>query len=89
MTRFENQRFAAQCDVAAQERQRLSGWCCNSCGEVTFDIESVRCHAASGDALVLEARKRQQEKLKRVRHKLELTRQPARIPAAVATYFSR
>jgi HTH-type transcriptional regulator/antitoxin MqsA len=39
----------------------LSGWRCDACGEVEFEADSARRHAAAGDALVLRQRQRQRQ----------------------------
>jgi len=90
MARFENQRFTVEHDGLRKTVDNLSGWRCKSCDEIEFDAESGQRYAAAGDALVLEARKRQQKELKRIRQKLDLSQQAAaRITGGGHNAFSR
>lgn len=77
MERFENQRFTIEHAGVRQDVDLLSGWRCKECDEVEFDPESAVRYAAAGDELVLQARKREQMELKRIRQKLDLTQQDA------------
>jgi len=90
MARFENARFTVEHDGLRKVVEGLSGWRCKSCDEIEFDAESARRYAAAGDALVVEARKRQQKELKRIRQKLDLSQQAAaRITGGGHNAFSR
>lgn len=71
MERFKNQRFAIEHASVRQDVDRLSGWRCKECDEVEFDPESAVRYAAAGDGLLLQARKREQMELKRIRQKLD------------------
>lgn len=51
----------------------LSGWFCTACDEAIFDDESARRYGEAGDELVLRARLRRQEEIRRIRRKLGLT----------------
>jgi HTH-type transcriptional regulator/antitoxin MqsA len=77
MARFEDERFTIEHDGLRKVVAGLSGWRCKSCDEVVFDPESAQRYAAAGDTLVLEARKREQRELKRIRQKLDLTQHAA------------
>jgi HTH-type transcriptional regulator/antitoxin MqsA len=77
MVRFENERFTIEHAGARKTVDGLSGWRCKACDEVVFDPESAQRYAAAGDELVLQARKREQRELKRIRQKLDLTQQAA------------
>jgi len=68
----------------------LAGWSCAACGEVVFDDDSASRYAAAGDALVLAARVRQQDEIRRIRKKLNLTQQEAsRLVGVGKIAFSR
>ena len=79
MEHFKNQRFTIEHGALRKEVDRLSGWRCQECDEVEFDPESAVRYAAAGDELVLEARKREQMELRRIRQKLDLSQQAAAI----------
>jgi HTH-type transcriptional regulator/antitoxin MqsA len=90
MVRFEGQRFTVAHDGLRKTVEGLSGWRCKACDEMEFDAESARRYAAAGDALVIEARKRQQKELKRIRQKLDLSQQAAaRLTGGGHNAFSR
>lgn len=90
MTRFEGERFTIEHDGVRKAVAGLSGWRCKACDEVVFDPESARRYAAAGDELVLQARKREQRELKRIRQKLDLTqRAAAQITGGGHNAFSR
>jgi HTH-type transcriptional regulator / antitoxin MqsA len=75
--RFENEAH----DVIFRELKTtvegLSGWRCESCGEIEFDADSAERYAAAGDALVLQARRSVGEELRRIRKKLGLNQAQA------------
>jgi HTH-type transcriptional regulator/antitoxin MqsA len=73
MQRFENESFTVEHAGLTGRVRGLAGWRCGSCGEVEFDPESARRYAAAGDDLVLRARKRQQQEIRRIRRKLGLS----------------
>jgi HTH-type transcriptional regulator/antitoxin MqsA len=70
MKRFENATFTVEHAGFRASVRGLAGWRCGACGEVEFDPESARRYAAAGDELVLRARRRQQEEIRRIRRKL-------------------
>ena len=55
----------------------LSGWKCPECGGVDFGSESAVRYAAAGDDLVLAARRKLGEEIRRMREKLGLTQAKA------------
>ena len=73
MKRFENESFTVEHAGFSARVRGLAGWRCGPCGEVEFDPESARRYAAAGDDLVLRARRRQQEEIRRIRRKLGLS----------------
>jgi HTH-type transcriptional regulator / antitoxin MqsA len=77
MVRFEDERFTIEHAGLRKAVEGLSGWRCASCDEVVFDPDSAQRYAAAGDELVLKSRKREQQELKRIRQKLDLTQQAA------------
>jgi HTH-type transcriptional regulator/antitoxin MqsA len=77
MTRFHDETFTVQHAGATAPVPALSGWRCNTCGEVEFAADSARRYAAAGDALVLRERQRQSKELRRIRRKLGLTQAAA------------
>ena len=90
MVRFESQRLTVEHDGLRKTVDGLSGWRCKGCDEIEFDAESARRYAAAGDVLVIEARKRQQKELKRIRQKLDLSQQAAaRLTGGGHNAFSR
>jgi len=56
MTRFEGETFEIEYAGNTIRVDGLSGWRCDSCGEVDFDASSARRYAAAGDKLVLRER---------------------------------
>lgn len=58
MSRFEGGAFIITHAGATTTVTGLSGWRCDSCGEVDFDAESARRYAVTGDELVLQGRVR-------------------------------
>jgi HTH-type transcriptional regulator/antitoxin MqsA len=56
MTRFENKALTVTHAGMRTKVERLSGWCCATCGEVEFDDASAHRYAAAGDTLVLRNR---------------------------------
>jgi HTH-type transcriptional regulator/antitoxin MqsA len=90
MTRFEEETFTIDHASAKAIVKGLSGWRCNSCGEVEFDAESARRYAAAGDELVLQERARQSKEIQRIRHKLGLSQvAAARLTGGGHNAFSR
>jgi HTH-type transcriptional regulator/antitoxin MqsA len=77
MTRFEDEAFTIDHAGARSKVDGLSGWRCDSCGEIEFDAESARCYAAAGDELVLRERARQSKDIRRIRRKLGLSQAAA------------
>lgn len=73
MQRFESrsQQLAVEGDATTVEN--LSGWSCPSCDEAIFDDESAKRYAAAGDVLILAARARRQDEIRRIRKRLKLT----------------
>jgi HTH-type transcriptional regulator/antitoxin MqsA len=55
----------------------LSGWFCPFCNDGWFDDESSVRFSAAGDALVLQARERKREEVRRIRKKLRLSQKEA------------
>ena len=45
----------------------LSGWRCGACDEVEFDVGSAKRYAAAGDKLVMDARERRRQEIRRIR----------------------
>jgi HTH-type transcriptional regulator/antitoxin MqsA len=77
MIRFEKEQFTIEHSGLRKAVADLSGWRCKTCDEVVFDPESAQRYANGGDELILQARKREQRELKRIRQKLDLTQQAA------------
>lgn len=73
MRHFENETFTIKHAAIQKTVEGLSGWRCDSCGEVEFDAESARRYAAAGDELVLQERARQSKEIRRIRRKLGLS----------------
>ncbi len=89
-TRFKGQKFPVKHDGMTSVVKDVSGWRCEACGEVEFDNASARRYAAAGDDLVLRARRRQSQELKRVRLKLGLSQvAAARLTGGGHNAFSR
>jgi len=73
MKRFENESFTVEHAGMSVRVRGLAGWRCGACREVEFDPKSARRYAAAGDDLVLRARRRQQQEIRRIRRKLGLS----------------
>ena len=90
LTRFENETFVIDHAGRSAKAEGLSGWRCDSCGEVEFDAESARRYAAAGDELVLRERARQSKEIRRIRRKLGLSQiDAARLTGGGHNAFSR
>lgn len=90
MSRFEHEAFAITHAGEKATVEGLSGWRCDSCGEVEFDVESARRYAAAGDELVLRERARQSKEIRRIRRKLGLSQVAAsRLTGGGHNAFSR
>ena len=90
MTRFEGETFTIEHAGAAATVEGLSGWRCESCGEIEFDPDSARRYAAAGDELVLLNRARIAREIRRVRRKLGLSQvAAARLTGGGHNAFSR
>jgi HTH-type transcriptional regulator/antitoxin MqsA len=77
MERFENETFIVEHAELSTKVEGLSGWRCRACNEVEYDAKSAERYAAAGDELVLQARKHQQDEIRRIRRKLGLSQQEA------------
>ena len=89
-TRFKGEKFIVRHDGMTSVVKDVSGWRCETCGEVEFDNASARRYAAAGDELVLRARRHQSQELKRVRLKLGLSQvAAARLTGGGHNAFSR
>lgn len=89
-TRFKGEKFTVTHDGMTSVVKDVSGWRCEACDEVAFDNASARRYAAAGDELVLRARRRQSQELKRVRLKLGLSQvAAARLTGGGHNAFSR
>lgn len=64
-TRFENKAFTIEHGGVTVMVKGLSGWR-DADGEIVFDAESAQRYAAAGDDLVLRARERQRQELRRI-----------------------
>lgn len=90
MSRVERETFTVEHEGMTAKVPGLSGWRCDTCGEVEFDAESARRYAAAGDKLVLKARERQSEEIRRIRRKLGLSQvAAARLTGGGHNAFSR
>lgn len=90
MTRFESETFTVDHAGMSAKVKGLSGWRCDSCGEIEFDAESAQRYAAAGDELVRRDRERQSKEIRRIRRKLGLTQvAAARITGGGHNAFSR
>lgn len=90
MTRFRDETFTVRHAGMTARVGGLSGWRCGACGEVEFDAVSARRYAAAGDDLVLRARAKQSEEIRRIRRKLGLTQAAAaRLTGGGHNAFSR
>ena len=90
MTRFKGESFTIKHEGMSAVVTGLSGWRCNSCGEVEFESASAQRYAAAGDELVIRARHRRSKEIKRIRLKLGLTQaEAARLTGGGHNAFSR
>ena len=90
MTRFERETFTIEHAGMTATVEGLSGWRCQTCGEVEFDADSARRYAAMGDELVLHDRERQSKEIRRIRRKLGLSQvAAARLTGGGHNAFSR
>jgi HTH-type transcriptional regulator / antitoxin MqsA len=90
MQRFEGETFTIEHAGMTVTVERLSGWRCETCGEVEFDPDSARRYAAAGDELVLRERDRQSREIRRIRKKLGLSQAAAaRLTGGGHNAFSR
>jgi len=90
MTHFADETFTIKHAAMTATVEGLSGWRCEGCGEIEFDARSARRYAAAGDELVLRARKRQSEEIRRIRRKLGLSQvAAARLTGGGHNAFSR
>ncbi len=93
LIRFEDEAFTVEHAGATATVDGLSGWRCAACGEVEFDSESAQRYAAAGDELVLAARQRQAQeirRIRRIRRKLGLSQTAAaRLTGGGHNAFSR
>ena len=74
---FLNEAFSIAHGEISATVADLSGWRCDGCDDVEFDAASATRYAQASDELVVAARKRQAENLKRARKKLRLTQTAA------------
>jgi HTH-type transcriptional regulator/antitoxin MqsA len=90
VVRFENETFVVEHEGRKAKVEGLSGWRCATCGEVEFDPTSAKRYAAAGDRLVMEARDRQRQEIRRIRRKLGLSQTAAaRLTGGGHNAFSR
>jgi len=90
MARFAGETFTVEHAGMTTKVAGLSGWRCNSCGEVEFDARSARRYAAAGDELVMRNRARQSREIRRIRRKLGLSQAAAaRLTGGGHNAFSR
>ncbi len=90
LVRFEDEVFSVEHAGQETEVRGLSGWRCAACGEIEFDAESAQRYAAAGDELVLRARARQSQEIRRIRRKLGLSQAAAaRLTGGGHNAFSR
>jgi HTH-type transcriptional regulator / antitoxin MqsA len=90
MTRFENETFIVEHEGRKAKVEGLSGWRCAACAEIEFDTSSAKRYAAAGDRLVMEARERQRQEIRRIRRKLGLSQiAAARLTGGGHNAFSR
>ncbi len=90
MVRFDDETFTIEHAGMTTIVEGLSGWRCETCGEVEFDAESARRYAAAGDELVLRNRERQSKEIRRIRRKLGLSQvAAARLTGGGHNAFSR
>jgi HTH-type transcriptional regulator / antitoxin MqsA len=90
MTRFENESFVVEHAGMTTTVDGLSGWRCDACSEVAFDVKSAKRYAAAGDALVMRERARQSQEIRRIRRKLGLSQVAAgRLTGGGHNAFSR
>jgi HTH-type transcriptional regulator / antitoxin MqsA len=60
MMRFEGEALAIEHAGMSAMLEGLSGWRCEVCDEVVFDVDSAERYAAAGDQLVLRSRAAEQ-----------------------------
>src|SRR5262245_34794642 len=90
MSHFENETFTVEHAGVKAKVEGLSGWRCVDCDEVEFDARSAKRYAAAGDKLVLQARDRQRQEIRRIRRKLGLSQVAAsRLTGGGHNAFSR
>jgi HTH-type transcriptional regulator/antitoxin MqsA len=90
MVRFDDEAFTVEHSGLKARIEGLSGWRCTACDEVEFDARSAKRYAAAGDKLVLEARERQRQEIRRIRRKLGLSQMAAsRLTGGGHNAFSR
>ncbi len=90
MVRFDDETFTIEHAGMTTIVEGLSGWRCETCGEVEFNAESARRYAAAGDELVLRNRERQSKEIRRIRRKLGLSQvAAARLTGGGHNAFSR
>ncbi len=90
MTRFQGKTYTIDHGGMTARVEGLSGWRCNACDEVEFDVDSARRYAAAGDDLVLRARQRRSKEIRRIRRKLGLSQvAAARLTGGGHNAFSR
>lgn len=58
MKRFESEIFTVPYAGRAETIDGLSGWRCEACGEIEFEVVSAQRYAATGDDLVMQDRLR-------------------------------
>lgn len=77
LTPFSNEAFEIEHKGRKTTVEGLSGLRCGACGEVLFDADSAHRYAAASDELVLAARSREGEMIKKMRLKIGLTQTEA------------
>ncbi|MDF3201441.1 type II toxin-antitoxin system MqsA family antitoxin [Pseudomonas sp. 1912-s] len=73
MTHFEGRGETMSIKGMERRVDNLSGWECQTCGEIEWDPESSERHGQAGDELVIAARQMIGAEMKRIRRKLHLT----------------
>ena len=87
---FDDETFRVEHRGDTHEVSNLSGWRCSACGDVVFSPDSAARCAAAGDALVLAARRKLGQEIRRTREKLGLTQaKAARLTGGGHNAFSR
>ena len=90
MVRFENEAFLVEHRGETLDVEGLAGWKCGECGEIEFESESATRYGKAGDELVLRARRREGEEIKRIRKKLGLSQvEAAHLTGGGHNAFSR